>query len=435
MRKSIYFVLPVSLTLLVVLFLTQQVSSLFSQDGLQTSIFTTATITETQKLIASDGISGDEFGVQVAINGDIAAISSYFSDVDDQDNQGAAYVFQEGFSAPGQWDEVTKLVADDGQSFDFFGIRIAVEGDLILVGAPFSNITDIEEPGAAYVYRQDAGGQNNWGQVDKLLASDGIDGAEFGFGVSISEDTIAIGAPAENQYVIARQGQVYIFEPHSSIPDQWEEVQILTASDAVNNDWFGISIDMDGDIMVVGAKDAAYIFVYNDVTQKWEEVRKLTVTNTSDMQVFWFGNYVAISQDSVVVGADRTKFNNVAQGAAFVFSKDHGGVDNWGLVKILTAESATEFGISLDIDSDLITVSGNGTPTYVYQRNKGGISNWGEIAQLMPSNEITGTDFGIGSGISGENVLVGARYTDGKGAAYIYELDVCCRQYLPMIQK
>ena len=188
--------------------------------------------------------------------------------------------------------------------------------------------------------------------------------------------------------------------------------------------------------MVVGAKAAAYIFAYNDVTQKWEEVRKLTVTDTSDMQLSeWFGNYVAISQDTAVIGDTGAEFNSVAQGAAFVFSQDEGGVDNWGLVKVLTAEPVTEFGTSLDIDSDLITVSGNGTPTYIYQRNKGGLNNWGEIAQLIPSNEITGTDFGIGSGISGETVLVGARHTDGKGAAYIYELDICCQQYLPMIQK
>lgn len=438
MQKLIYSVLPVSLTLLIVLFLAQssRVASLSSPDSLQTSVFVTSTITETQKLIASDGMSRDEFGVQVAIDGDTAAISSYFSDIDGVDDQGAAYVFQNGFSAPGQWDEVTKLVADDGQSFDFFGIRIAVEGDLILVGAPFSNLTNIEEPGAAYVYQRDTGGQDNWGQVDKLLASDGIDGAEFGFGVSISEDTIAIGAPAEDQYVIARQGQVYIFEPHPTIPNKWEEVQILAASDAVNNDWFGISVSMDGNLMVVGAKAAAYIFAYNDVIQKWEEVRKLTVTDTSDMQMSdWFGNYVAISQDIVVVGDQDAKFNGVTQGSAFVFSQNEGGVDNWGLVKVLTAESATEFGISLDIDADLITVSGNGTPTYVYQRNKGGLNNWGEIAQLIPSNEITGTDFGIGSGISGETVLVGARHTDDKGAAYIYELEICCQQYLPFIQK
>ena len=428
MRKTTYFILPIFLTLFATLFFSQSftAASFMSERSSNTAVsLAPLTITETQKLIGSDGATNDGFGTIVTIDDNLAAIS----DEQIATNQGAVYIFMENVNPPNVWEEITKVTADDGQANDQFGIRNDINSDLLIVGAPFSKIVNVGSPGAVYVYRQGAGGENNWGQVDKLLASDSHDGAAFGLGLSIFENIFAIGSPSFAAG-IQRPGQVYIFKPHPTIMNQWEEVQILTASDAQNRDGFGGSVAITDNLMVVGSStDAAYIFTYNEESEAWEEIKRLTVNDTANMEVIWFGGNVAIDNDIVVVSGERTKFNDVAQGAVFIFGKDHGGPDNWGLVKTLTAESASEFGISLDLDGDLLAVSSRGAPTHVYQRNKGGIDHWGEVAQLTAS-DVAG--YGIGTAVSGTNIMVGAHDVDSNGAAYFYDLEDCCAPLIPL---
>ena len=114
-----------------------------------------------------------------------------------------AYVF---VRAPGQvsmWREVAKLTASDAQSGDRFGGSVTISGDTAVVGVPEKRV----DSGVAYVFSRDWGGPNAWGEIARVTALDGAIGDDFGAAVSVSGDTIIIGAP---QIGNAQAGSAYV---------------------------------------------------------------------------------------------------------------------------------------------------------------------------------------------------------------------------------
>src|SRR5207253_2576706 len=119
---------------------------------------------------------------------------------------------------------------------------------------------------------------------------------------------------------------------------------------------------------------------------------------------------------------------NSQTGAAYVYSRNQGGVDNWGEVKKLTASdgaSPDQFGISVAISGDTIVVgaynknSSTGA-AYVYSRNQGGVDNWGEVKKLTASDAHGFDEFGVSVAISGDTIVVGAPNKNSvTGAAYV----------------
>ena len=150
------------------------------------------------KLTAADGADNDEFGYSVAVDGDTVVVGAYQHDItDDQDitsgDAGAAYVFTE---VDGVWSELVKLTASVPAPGDYFGYSVAVDGDVVVVGAPTGDRTDtggntITDSGAAYVFTKVSG---VWSQAAKLTASDGAANDEFGVSVAIEGDTVVVGA-------------------------------------------------------------------------------------------------------------------------------------------------------------------------------------------------------------------------------------------------
>ena len=86
---------------------------------------------------------------------------------------------------------------------DFFGYSVSINGNTAVVGSYG------KQPGAAYIFERNQGGAENWGQVKRLTANDGVGGDQFGISVAINIDTVAVGANHGNR---ATSGAVYIFE-------------------------------------------------------------------------------------------------------------------------------------------------------------------------------------------------------------------------------
>src|SRR5947208_2334140 len=101
----------------------------------------------------------------------------------------------------------------------------------MVVGAWLNNTNT----GAAYIFERNQGGAENWGQVKKLTASDGARGDGFGSSVSINADKVVVGASSKNVYT----GAAYIFERNQGGAENWGQVQKLTASDPATNAFFG----------------------------------------------------------------------------------------------------------------------------------------------------------------------------------------------------
>ena len=127
-----------------------------------------------------------------------------------------------------------------------------------------------------------------------------------------------------------------------------------------------------------------------------------------------------------IVGAHREDNGNSFRGAAYVFSRDQGGADNWGEVKKLGSGDGTPFfGYRVGVSSDTAVVgtrAGGTPPAYVYSKDEGGVDNWGEVTKLF-SNAGINDQYGTAVGISGDAAIVGAeRQTGGAGAAHLFAL-------------
>ncbi len=282
------------------------------------------------KLLSLDGIAGDDFGSSVAIDGNTAIIGAFgHSNSGNGPNSGAAYIFTR--DASGVWSEQAKLFPSDPMTQGFFGTAVAIHGNTVVVGA-MGNDEIIAVPGAAYVFVRNASGV--WSQQAKLTPAGGMAYDFFGISVALHENTAIIGANGDDG-LGQNAGSAYIFTRDSA--GVWSQQAELTAADAVSQDFFGISVAIDGNMALIGAMGndvgafvpgSAYLFT-RDVFGIWSQKEKLLA---SDGDVFHlFGISVAIDGNMAVVGASQVPA--VGAGAAYIYEHDPepetcDGIDN-----------------------------------------------------------------------------------------------------------
>ena len=223
-------------------------------------------------LLPIDGTAGDQFGDDVSISGNWAIVGAYGDD-DNGASSGSAYIFRRILDiggGPGYWLGVKKLTANDGADFDMFGVSVSISGDTAIVGAPGDDDNN-SSSGSAYIFFRNQGGTNNWGKVEKLLASDGTFEELFGVSVSISGDTAIVGAYGDDDNGGA-SGSAYIFSRNQGGTDNWGEVEKLLAGDGAASDYFGYSVSINGDTAIVGAygdddngSESGSAYVYEEV--------------------------------------------------------------------------------------------------------------------------------------------------------------------------
>jgi len=388
--------------------------------------------TET-KLLASDGKLGDQFGTSVSIDGDRALVGA-FRHGDNGSQSGAAYVFVR--SGPGIWTEEDKLLASDGAAGDQFGVFVSLSGDRALIGA--SNDDDKgTDSGSAYVFVRDDG---TWTEEAKLLASDGMAGDSFGLSVSIDGDTALIGARGGDGEEPG-SGTAYVFvrdDDDSSDDVMWTQQDKLLASDGAAGDEFGRGVSIDGDRALIGApgdRDAgfnsgsAYVFVRDDDSDDgmWTQEDKLTASDAAAGDLF--GLSISLSGDTALIGAvfhDDVLFNS---GSAYVFVRNDDDSSDDGIWiqedKLLASDAASfsgfGFRVSLSGDTALIGAFAVSAAAYLFVRDDG---MWSEEAKLTAS-DADAREFGRSVSIDGDRALVGdrANIANGgfSGAAYIFE--------------
>jgi hypothetical protein len=401
-------------------------------------------IAEIAKLTASDGAAGDNFGQSVSIYGDTVVVGARFDDIGANSNQGSAYIFERNQGGVDNWGMVVKLTASDGEAGDSFGEAISISGDTIAVGADYEDSGVTYSQGAVYIFERNQGGPNNWGEVAKILASDGLNEDYFGSAVSIDGDTLVVGAPRDDIGGQTDQGSAYIYERNQGGQDNWGEVIKLTILDGFGNDLLGTSVSINDDTVAVGVagddigtninQGSVCIFERNQGgPDNWGLVIKITASDGVELD--YFGESVSVNKDTLVVGADEDNFI----GSAYIFERDEGGIDNWGVVaKLLPidGEIGDYFGNSVSINRDTIIIGavsddidGNEYQgsVYIYYRNQGGNNNWGMVDMITASDGEAGDSFGISVSIMGDTFIIGARLDnisgeDEQGSAYIYNL-------------
>ncbi|MHC5114794.1 MAG: FG-GAP repeat protein [Planctomycetota bacterium] len=287
------------------------------------------TWTEEAKLTASDGAGGDEFGQSVAAHGDLIVVGAHKNDdacpTDPHCNSGAAYVFRFDGSS---WIEEAKLTAPDAEVRDQFGVSIAVRGDLVVVGAHMDGNTGpglFDGHGSAYVFRHTDG---DWSFEQKLTAPTPLPGGYYGFAVDIEGDTALIGAHGHGNAGFA-SGAAYVYRFDGA---SWSYEAELTASDGASLDQLGKALSISGDVALLGAQQdddacgvpgscnsgAAYIFRRFGTT--WIQETKLTASDTEALDLY--GISVALENDVALIGARGGDDFGPYSGAAYVYHFD-----------------------------------------------------------------------------------------------------------------
>jgi len=269
---------------------------------------------EETKLTPSDGAAYDEFGYSVVISGNYAVVGAKEGNGNEVDS-GCAYVFKYDGT---NWTQQAKLTASDGAANDRFG-RLSMEGNHIVIGAEFDDDNGTNS-GSAYIFEMPPGGWVDTTETAKLTALDGSAGDSFGAIVSMNGDYVIVGAYYGDGNE-ADAGSAYIFKYDGT---NWTEQAKLTASDGEAGDFFGYSVSVSGNYAIVGAvydddngSNSGSAYVFKREGTDWIEQTKLTASDGSATD--YFGISVAVSANHVVVGAYYDDDNGSNSGSAYVF--------------------------------------------------------------------------------------------------------------------
>ena len=243
------------------------------------------------------------------------------------------------------------------------------------------------------------------------------------------------GAPGDDE-LGSTSGAAYVFVRSG---DTWNQQAKLLAADGQSSDKFGASVAIDRDTVVVGSafdddfgssSGSAYVFVRSG--DAWTQQAKLLASDGFISDVF--GTSVAISGDTVVVGAPGHDVSRPGMrrrdsaGAAYVFVRSG---DSWSQQAELTVrDPLREFGTSVAIDGDVVVVGddqdgekgGFAGAAHVYVRKNG---TWRQHDKLTPDPESDNDRFGTSVAISDGTVMAGTPREDGvgsdEGAVYVFE--------------
>jgi hypothetical protein len=225
---------------------------------------TSGLFTQESQLYANDAAVSDTFGCSVSLYGDTALIGACNDNGYDDSNalvqdSGSVYVFTLS-STSGTFTQHSQLYAGDAATYDNFGSSVSLHGDTALIGAYGDDGSDNSNPvtgsGSVYVFTRPSV-DGTFTQKSKLYASDAAASDNFGVSVSLHGNTALIGAwfdDGSTDNAVSGSGSVYVFT-RSTTDGTFTEQFKLYASDAAENDFFGASVSLYGDTILVGARD------------------------------------------------------------------------------------------------------------------------------------------------------------------------------------
>lgn len=278
-----------------------------------------------QKLTPTDAQPSDLFGWSVALDGDTALIGGHYSD-GNATNSGSAYVFTRSGTT---WTQQAELFPNDGQTNDIFGYTVALENDTALIGSTDAG-NNTNDGGRAYVYDRSG---SVWSLTQTLAPNDKNNNNDFGRNVALDGDNLVIGALlAEGN--ATDSGAAYVFTRSGTT---WTQQGKLIANDGATNDQFGIAVDISNDSVFVGASadddlgvnaGSAYVFIRSGTT--WTQQQELHSGIIDER----FGAEVVIENTTAIVGS---RFGNSGHGYVFSYNNS---TSTWDYVETFSASDA-----------------------------------------------------------------------------------------------
>jgi hypothetical protein len=365
-----------------------------------------------QKLMAADAADFDSFGLAVAIDGDYMAVGAPADD-DVAPAAGSVYVFHR---SGGTWSQQAKFTPVEAAEDDEFGLSVAIAGDFLVAGARRDEAGS--SSGAVYVYKRFG---PLWLPINKIAAADVAGGDQFGLSIAMSGTRLIVGSRHDDDDGF-NSGSAYIYRRTG---DLYAQEQKIFASDGAVGYEFGVSVDIDGNYAIVGARfaalneknnaGAAYVFRRDGTT--WSEEKRLVGLDTA--QNDQFGNSVALDGAIAVVGAWHDADAGINTGAAYAFHRF--GTDWTEVASKLTtptAAAADEFGFAVAVSANYAMAGvpkddGVGlTSGSAYAFGVGGDCNGNGVADPCDIENGTSNDFN-GNGVPDECAIAGDKDADG----------------------
>ncbi len=271
--------------------------------------------------------------------------------------------------------ELAKVTTVDAQAWDEFGGAVAIDGNVAVITAKREETEQGGwSSGTVRVYRFDG---TQWIEEATLVSSDIESEDWFGRSVAVDGDTILVGANAANGFEASDSGAAYVFRFNGS---EWVEEAKLTASDYAGLDYFGSSVSIVDDVAAVGAPRCSIWYGCNP-------------NGTSSAYVYRFDGSKWI-EEAILTASDETEGTHFGSAVAVGTADSLGG--DVVLVGALNDES---------VDHPFLLGQG---AVYAYRfdpRN----SQWNETAKLTVPEPVTNVAYRFGKTISldGNLALIG----------------------------
>ena len=340
-----------------------------------------------EKFKASDASASDFFGWSVAASADHVVVGAILDDDSGLDCGSAYVFWRDDGGTPGDpsdddWVQQAKLLAVDGLPGNDFGRSVALDGNLALVGCPRDQGTG---QGSAYVFRRDDQGtpadpsDDTWVQQAKLTPSPS--NLYAGWSVALEGDVALLGEYAGSRAFVFRRDD----QGTSDLADDtWTQTTVLQASDP-GNAQFGYAVALDGttalvsdadDFTAFGETGSVYVFLRDDqgtpdpFDDTWSQQAQLLASDATDCDSF--GRAVALDGDTAVIGTLRACQG--FSGAAYVFRRDDGGTpdpgdDTWSEQAHLVASAAQPadgYGDAVALDGETALIAAPYTEVHFF---------------------------------------------------------------------
>jgi len=331
-----------------------------------------------------------------------------------------------------------KLPSSDDGDLQGMGVKgaIDVHGDYAIVGA-FGDNTNGGQSGAAYMFERCG---SEWLEIQQFIPGDNSAGDRYGRGVAIWDNFAIVGAPYDDDKG-NNSGSAYVYQLVDGI---WEFDQKITALDGSSSDWFGWTVSIWEDYIMIGAQndygDVAFsgsAFIYKYINNHWTFQSKLLAPDAGLFDNF--GLSVDIRSGYAIVGADENDgaFDNT--GAAYIYKNVN---DSWNYeTKLVASNVAAEdkFGFDVAISDSMAVVSSldhdtivnNAGAVYVYENQGGGV--WTEQDILISPENIVSENFGITVDFNEQFLIAGTTTGFGissqTGAAYLHSYNGTSWEY------
>jgi hypothetical protein len=377
--------------------------------------------TET-RLTADNPVADAQFGRSVAIGGDLVAVGEggdgAIGAVYLYKRQGMTYIPEATLEFP---DEIPETCPEtDVGNCPEFGRTVAIQGNTVFVGARFAPVGELKA-GAVYVFRKHS---DSWQYEEKIFSPAPEEEDNFGRALAVQGNLLVVTARKSS----LEEGSAYLYEYEGGT---WIHKADLAASDAEPGAYFGQSVDVLGDVIVIGARNAnpsgaGAVYIFHQSAGVWTESAKVTPPDGKKNDQFGFA--VAISGDTVAVGARRADPDSLEDaGAVYVYSVKGESVGLVSRIAPSDASAKDEFGQSVAIAGDILAVGAwkddkKQGSVYLFRKNGG---QWTEIGKISASDGVAGDEFGYSLAAFGNRMVTGAHFADGKaGAAYILPFNI-----------